>query len=62
MKKEKDLKQLLIELDKCNKKLDEIRKPNSEYIEKLTQEIFGNKKFHDSEKVNADIEKMLADF
>ena len=60
--KQKSITELLIDLENCRRKLEEVQKPESEYIERKTKEIFGNKKYYDREKVAADIEKILANF
>ena len=52
----------VIELERISKELEEIRKPNSEYIEKRTKEVFGNKKFYDREKFTAEISRILEAF
>lgn len=57
-KAKKDLRTLLIELDQCNKRLEEIRKPESEYIENRVKEIYGDKIYH-TEK---DVENIIKAF
>lgn len=42
-KPQKDMITLLLELEKVNKELEEIRKPDSEYIRKKVIEIYGRK-------------------
>lgn len=55
------LTELLIELDTINKKLDRINNDPS-YIQNEVNRIFGNKKYIDREKVNQDLNKILANF
>ena len=49
MKQKKSLIELLIDLDRVNRQLEEINRP--EYIEKRTREIFGDKKHYDPDKL-----------
>ena len=57
MKKGKSLTQLLAELDACNKKIEEIKKPDSAYIKERVQEIFGDKDY--AGQFKKDVETIL---
>lgn len=47
MKKTKpDIITLLIQLDKVNKELEELKKPNSETVSRKVKEIYGDRKKH----------------
>lgn len=55
------LTELLIELDTINRRLDKIKNDPS-YIQNEVNRIFGNKKYIDREKVNQDLNTILANF
>jgi len=56
--KNMSLTELLIAYDETQKKLEEIRKPNSDYISKRVKEVFGDKSFIDKDKLNKVIENL----
>ena len=53
---QKSITELLIDLENCRRKLEEVQKP--EYIEKRVQEVFGNQE-KASERYKAEIENIV---